>query len=92
MTKLGARPDVSETGAQQSHVTTLSELLLRFIEANPEQLVGNETAEEWVASLWKVRNPAAKLKKSLDEFLAIFEPFDGSAANALRKALEPLTK
>lgn len=34
----------------------------------------------------------SEIEKSLDEFLAIFEPFDGSAANALRKALEPLTK
>ncbi len=27
---------------------TLSDLLLRFVEANPDQLVGNETAQQWV--------------------------------------------
>jgi len=71
---------------------TLSDLLLCFIKANPDQLVGSDTAEEWVLSMWRVRNPAAKLKKSLDEFLAIFEPFDGPDVAALRKAFEPLTK
>ncbi len=40
----------------------------------------------------EVRNPAAKLKKSLDEFLAVFADFDGPAVVALRDALEPLTK
>ncbi len=73
-------------------IVTLSSLLLRFVEANPEELVGQETAQEWVASMWKVRNPAAKLKKSLDEFLAVFADFDGPAVVALRDALEPLTK
>jgi hypothetical protein len=92
MTKFSVQSDTSETGTLETGVSTLSNLLLQFIEANPDQLVGNETAEEWVVSLWKVRNPAAKLKRSLDEFLAIFEPFDGPAANALRKAIEPLTK
>lgn len=90
MSTLGAEPDTSVT--TQTSGATLSELLLRFIEANPDQLDGNETVEEWVASLWKVRNPAAKLKKSLDEFLAVFETFDGSDADALREAIEPLTK
>jgi len=66
--------------------------LRQFIDANPDQLIGGETAEEWVISLWKVRNPAAKLKKSLDNFLAIFEPFVGPTVIALRKAIEPLTK
>ncbi len=92
MTKLSAQSDTSDTGTLEADATTLSDLLLKFIKANPDQLVGDETAEEWVVSFWKVRNPAAKLKKSLDEFLAIFEPFDGSATDALRKAIEPLTK
>lgn len=70
----------------------LSELLMRFIEANPDQLVGNETAEEWVASLWKVRNPAAKVKKVLDEFLTIFESFEDPASDAIRGAIKPLTE
>jgi len=92
MAKAATRSDDSEMKVPQAPTITLSDLLLRFIEANPDQLVGNETAEEWVTSLWKVRNPAAKLKRSLDEFLAIFEPFDGPAANALRNAIEPLMK
>jgi len=92
MTKSGERSERSETEAKPGEPGTLSDFLLRFIEANPDQLVGSETAEEWVLSLWKIRNPAAKLKKSLDEFLAIFELFDGPAVLALRKAIEPLTK
>lgn len=90
MSTLGAESEASVT--TQISGVTLSDLLLRFIEANPDQLDSNETAEEWVASLWKTRNPAAKLKKSLDEFLAVFETFDGSDADALREAIEPLTK
>jgi hypothetical protein len=74
------------------NIATLSDLLLRFVEANPEELIGKETSQEWVASMWKVRNPAAKLKKSLDEFLAVFADFDGPAVVALRDAIEPLTK
>ncbi len=92
MTNISVQQDASEIAALQTSAATLSELLLQFVRANPEQLVGNETAEEWVASFWKIRNPAAKLKKSLDEFLAIFEPFGGPAAVALREAIEPLTK
>jgi hypothetical protein len=92
MTRAGPLPTPSCTESEHVHSNTLSALLLRFIEANPEQLDGNETAEEWVFSLWKVRNPAAKLKKSLDEFLAIFESFDGPDVDALRKAIERLTK
>lgn len=92
MTEAAALSDDSEEEPQQPCASTLSDLLLQFIEANPDQLVGNETAEEWVTSLWKVRNPAAKLKKSLDEFLTIFEPFDDPAARTLRQALEQLTK
>lgn len=71
---------------------TLSTLLLRFVEANPDQLEQDETAQEWVGSMWKNRNPAAKLKKSLEEFLTVFENFDGAAAIELRGAIEPLTK
>jgi hypothetical protein len=93
MTKSNAGSDTSDAGARQRNTTTLSDLLLQFIQANPDQLVGDETAEEWVFSLWKVRNPAAKLKRSLDEFLVIFEPFDDDpAADAIRKAIEPLTR
>ena len=92
MTKAGPPPMPPWIESERIHNNTLSDLLLRFIEANPEQLDGNETAEEWVVSLWKVRNPAAKLRKSLDEFLAIFESFDGPDVDALRKAIEPLTK
>ncbi len=71
---------------------TLSSLLLRFIEAHPEQLERDETSEKWVESMWKNRNPAAKVKKSLDDFLAVFENFDGVEIAALRNAIEPLTK
>jgi hypothetical protein len=92
MTKLSAQSDTSETESILADAATLSDLLQQFVQANPDQLVGSETAEEWVASLWKVRNPAAKLKKALNDFLAIFEPFDGPAVSALRKAIEPLTK
>lgn len=92
MTISSERSKLSEIEAGPGQPATLSDLLLRFIKANPDQLVGSETAEEWVLSMWRVRNPAAKLKKSLDEFLAIFEPFDGPDVVALRKAFEPLTK
>jgi hypothetical protein len=30
--------------------------------------------------MWKNRNPAGKLKKSLEQFLTVFEGFDGPAA------------
>lgn len=71
---------------------TLSSLLIRFVEANPDQLERDETAQEWVNSMWKNRNPAGKLKKSLEQFLTVFEGFDGPAAIELRGAIEPLTK
>ncbi len=71
---------------------TLSDLLLRFVEANPDQLVGNETAQQWVDSMWSTRNAAGKLKRSLEAFLAVFEDFEGPATVALRDAIEPLTK
>jgi len=90
MTILSEQPKLFEMEPGQP--VTLSDFLLRFIEANPDQLVGSETAEEWVQSMWRVRNPAAKLKKSLDGFLAIFAPFDGRDVVALRKAFKPLTK
>jgi hypothetical protein len=71
---------------------TLSSLLLRFVEANPDQLERDETAQEWVDSMWKKGNPAGKLKKSLEEFLAVFESFDDLTATELRDTIEPLTK
>lgn len=71
---------------------TLSSLLIRFVEANPDQLERDETAQEWVDLMWKNRNPAGKLKKSLEQFLTVFEGFDGPAAIELRGAIEPLTK
>ncbi len=86
-------PPAADAGVKANPDTaTLSDLLLRFLEENPDQLLGEETPQDWVASMWRVRNPASKLKKSLDEFLAIFADFDGPAATALRNALEPLTK
>ncbi len=71
---------------------TLSDLLLRFVEANPDQLDRDETAQQWVNSMWARKNPAAKLKKALEEFLAVFESFDGAAVIELRDAVEPLTR
>jgi len=75
-----------------SDCPTLSSLLLRFIEANPDQLERNETAQQWKDSMWGRRNPAAKLKESLENFLAVFESFDGPAVIELRNAIEPLTR
>lgn len=89
---MDAPSQLTERMADPSGAKTLSDLLLQFIEANLDQLDRNETAEEWVASLWKVRNPAGKLKKSLLDFLAIFEPFEDPSSIALRKVLEPLTR
>jgi hypothetical protein len=71
---------------------TLSNLLLRFVEGNPDQRERGETAQEWVDSMWKKGNPAVKMKKSVEDFLVVFESFDGLAAIGLRDTIEPLTK
>jgi hypothetical protein len=69
---------------------TMSDLLKEFVKADPSQLEKDETADDWVASMWMARNPAGKLRKAAKEFLRTFDEDDGPAAGKIRALVTPL--